>query len=56
MSKFFKKLFCFHYWNLADLPIVDVVYGKGFLKEYTCVKCGKKIHRFNDPINYIRED
>ena len=53
MRKWWQRLWCLHNYELDELPIVDIVYGKGFLKAYTCKKCGKEIHRFNDPVNYI---
>ena len=49
MKKIIKRLFCLHYWQDTDYKLGDR------LKEWKCIKCGKKTYRnhFDMPISYL---
>ena len=57
MKSLILRLFCGHFW-IEDMfschPMNYLeVYGRGVLKPYRCVRCGKKIRSFSMPISYL---
>ena len=53
---FFLRLFCLHKWE-TDYSIGRylnglVVYGQGILKSWICIKCGKQVYSYIEPISY----
>lgn len=53
LTKKINQLKCLHRWKKG--LYIDIQYGKGFLWEYDCNVCEKKIHRWtgNEPISGI---
>jgi len=39
MLSFFKRLFCYHYWNKGTPVVSDEAFG---LYTFTCLKCEKQ--------------
>jgi hypothetical protein len=53
LKKKIKQFACLHLWKKTVL--LDIMYGKGFLYQYECKECEKKIARWtgNEPISMI---
>jgi len=53
LKKKLKQWGCLHLWRKDVL--LDILYGKGFLYQYECKVCEKKIARWtgNEPISGI---
>ncbi len=51
-----KQFWCMHHWKKGAL--LDILYLKGFLYEFECDVCGKKIARWTgyEPISGILPD
>lgn len=54
LKKKLKQLVCMHYWQKGFE--IDIMYTKGYLYPFDCLRCGKKIKRWsgNEPISESR--